>query len=300
MLTPSLDAKPAEVPAWSAVLRPLEWCVSRITAEVAQSIGTGERDLQKKLLLHLPRFSPAELDDPQMIRAEAERLACRLRLRRLAFERWTRQARVERLDRASLRFEPCDPGIARAIHERFHYIGTFHEGQHLGVFHVGSPEIPMALATLSPMDIGNLGAVFPSDDSRKRCLVLSRLFAFDWAPRNTISFLMGQLSRWAASELPEVYWLLTYLNPNLGFTGASYQASNWSLFLETGVRYAYLGDDYITYRALMAVPPATRPALHYSQYALQPLKLFRYYLRRRELRTLQARVLDREHPVLVG
>jgi hypothetical protein len=156
----------------------------------------------------------------------------------------------------------------------------------------------MALATLSPMDIGNLEPLFPVEDSRKRCLVLSRLFAFDWAPRNTISFLLGQMSRWAASEAPEVDWLLTYLNPNLGFTGASYQASNWSLILEMAVRYAYLDDDYITFRALMAVPPERRQALRYSQYALQPLKLFRYGLRRKEPRTMHARVSGRDDSVL--
>jgi len=48
---------------------------------------------------------------------------------------------------------------------------------------------------------------------------------------------------------PHVSLLLTYLNPNVGFTGASYKADNWVLFgEENDTRYLYLDGDYKTDR----------------------------------------------------
>ena len=48
---------------------------------------------------------------------------------------------------------------------------------------------------------------------------------------------------------PHVSLLLTYLNPNVGFTGASYKADNWVLFgQENDTRYLYLDGDYKTDR----------------------------------------------------
>jgi hypothetical protein len=73
--------------------------------------------------------------------------------------------------------------------------------------------------------------------------------------------------------------LLTYLNPNLGFTGVSYGASNWTHFVEVPARYAYLAGNYVTYRNLTSLPAARRRDLGYSQYQLAPLKILRYQLR---------------------
>jgi hypothetical protein len=251
-----------------------------LTKEVAFCSGAVERDLLKQVLLHLPRLDPDSLGGAAPLRAEIERLAARLITRQAPFERWARQLPLESLERDSLVFAPCRAEVARVIHERFHYIGSFREGRHLALFHSRAADIPLALATLSRMDIGNLTPFFPSAEARRQVLVLSRLFAFDWAPRNTVSYLLGQTYKFARARLPKVESLLTYLNPNLGFTGASYQASNWNTFLEVPARYAYLDGNYITFRAILELAPSARRSVRYSRVPLEPLKLLRYELRK--------------------
>jgi len=79
--------------------------------------------------------------------------------------------------------------------------------------------------------------------------VVSRIFAFDGTPKNSISYL---LSRAAESEhAAGIEDLTTYVNPNLGFDGVSYRASGWRLLgIEPGTTYRYLDDLYITDREL--------------------------------------------------
>ncbi|HUI42273.1 MAG TPA: hypothetical protein VL523_09910 [Terriglobia bacterium] len=276
----NLTEERAERLAWTSVLPRAEPLAGAAVKEYAAAAGASERDLRKQVLLHLPRFTPAEIERPDCVRAETERLGERLRARRLPYDDWAGHSRIERLETKSLRFGPVDDRVARVVHERFHYIGTFRAGRHLGLFLPGSANVPLALLTLSPMDLTNLAEMFPSQDDRDRVRVLSRLFAFDYAPRNTMSYLMGQARKWLRAELPQVGTLLTYLNPNLEFTGASYQASNWRPLLEVPARYAYLHGDYITFRSLMGLAPLKRAAVRYSQYRLQPLKLLRDELHR--------------------
>jgi hypothetical protein len=47
--------------------------------------------------------------------------------------------------------------------------------------------------------------------------------------------------------------LVTYVNPNLGFTGATYRAANWTrLAREHGTHYSYVDSVYVTDRQLIA------------------------------------------------
>src|SRR5579864_3508232 len=47
---------------------------------------------------------------------------------------------------------------------------------------------------------------------------------------------------------------LTYVNPNMGFTGSSYRASGWTqIGMEPGTTYRYIDDRYITDRELAAM-----------------------------------------------
>ena len=64
--------------------------------------------------------------------------------------------------------------------------------------------------------------------------------------------MLGRLSQYLTcgeTQRPKI--LLTYVNPNLGFTGASYEASNWVYFArEENTRYSYLDGYYVTDRVL--------------------------------------------------
>ena len=93
---------------------------------------------------------------------------------------------------------------------------------------------------------------------------------------------MAELAANSGAEI-----LLTYLNPNLGFTGASYRAANWTLLAyECGTRYQYIDSQYVTDRDLIGKYGTDNPMrlsqtlgtrLQVVHYGLAPLKIFAYY-----------------------
>lgn len=81
--------------------------------------------------------------------------------------------------------------------------------------------------------------------------VVSRVFAFEGAPKNSISYLLSRAAR--EESLLGTTELVTYVNPNMGFTGSSYRASGWDLLgTEPGTTYRYLDERYVTDRELEA------------------------------------------------
>jgi hypothetical protein len=116
--------------------------------------------------------------------------------------------------------------------------------------------------------------------------VLARVYAFDWAPANTLSFLMSQLMRSLRRRSDPPRMILTYLNPNVGFTGASYRAANWVLWgHEADTRYAYLDGRYVTDRELTRRFGSAEPSvldshlsgrIAFSRMALSPLDVYAY------------------------
>jgi hypothetical protein len=82
--------------------------------------------------------------------------------------------------------------------------------------------------------------------------------------------------------------LLTYLDPNLGFRGTVYRATNWVLFgREKKTRYLYLDDNYVTDRRmikeygtadLLKLRPLLGSRITSSHEPLRPLELYIYFL----------------------
>jgi hypothetical protein len=268
--------------SWRLIYPYLENEIRTLISDLPRPLFIGDRDLTRQLLLHLPRFSAEELGEASVIRAEAERLLSKIELRRLSNGFWRNRRSIDSFVKQDVSIRECNPQVARLIHESFHYIGSYHEGfAHLGLFHRQDEEFPVALASLAPMDIHRLEARFPSAEDRKKVLVVSRVFAFDWAPRNTISSLLGGVRRWLRNNMPEVQSLLTFLNPNLGFTGTSFKASNWKFYLEIEPASSYIDGDYVSYRALAGFPRDLRKNARRSLHHLAPLKLLRYDLQTR-------------------
>jgi hypothetical protein len=264
---------------WSVMYPGFESEVRIMIDDLSRMSYIRGRDLTRQLLLHLPRFSADELSDPRVIRAEAERLAAKIESKRMGYGFCGDRPRIGTLLKKDVELRECIPQVARIIHERFHYIGSYHEGiTHLGLFKNGAEEFPMALASLAPMDIRRLDPLFPSAEDKKKILVISRVFAFDWAPQNTISHLLAQVTRWVKKSMPEVESLLTFLNPNLGFTGASFKAANWNFFLEIEPVSSYIEGNYIPYRDLVSLPEHLRMNVRHCLHDLAPLKLLRYDL----------------------
>jgi hypothetical protein len=181
-----------------------------------------------------------------------------------------------------------DEETARIVLERFHYLGSHRlQSQHHGTFaEDGELSRLAAVFSVSPLDVRTIANALPDGVTGAEVVVLSRVFAFDWAPSNTLSFAMGKLIRGLRRRPDPPKLVVTYVNPNVGFSGASYRASNWMLWArEAGTRYAYLDRDYITDRALLRrfgttdpnkLAASLRKRLVFSRMKLSPLDLYAY------------------------
>jgi hypothetical protein len=249
------------------------------------------RSLEVEALLHLPRLAGRDgLVAGAPAAAEVERLSRRLQV---LYEPAIQLVRPPRIaPRASdLRFDTADEVLAETVMTRFHYL---HSARRASLhFASRTPEgRPAAVVSVSELDLGTLAGVLPFGIAPEETLVLSRVFAFDWAPQNTISHLLGQLERRIRAERPEIRLVLTYLNPNLGFDGASYRAANWFVLAhEIGTRYGYLGDDYVTDREIALLSELERRRVTYSVMRLAPLWIFARLVHRRDRRHEPARAV---------
>jgi hypothetical protein len=107
----------------------------------------------------------------------------------------------------------------------------------------------VALAVSSPLDVAHLSSLVGVRSLGRVSRVISRVFAFEGAPKNTISYLLSRVSQ--EERKAEVARLVTYVNPNMGFNGVSYRASGWGLIgEEAGTTYRYLDGRYVTEREL--------------------------------------------------
>jgi hypothetical protein len=252
-----------------------------------------EVDFRRQLLLHLPRIWRQQGEaDPEQIESEVLRLTSRLsqRLEEAPPEVIGRSLADVNLRQTSLGVVDID--LALAIHKCFHYLGSpRREGIHLGLY----AEVPdggsrplLSTVTLSPFDLRHIEDALPFGIRSDEVLVLSRLFAFPSAPWNTVSFTLGRLFSWLRTEAPYVKALLTYLNPNLGFRGTVYKATNWNVLgEEIKGRYLYICGDYVTDREAVRRYGTADPAklaatlgaaFCTSTKTLRPLKVLIYFL----------------------
>jgi hypothetical protein len=250
--------------------------------------GVSPRALEVESLLHLPRLA----DSTGLVRrapadAEVARLSRRLHTFYQPVEEVLCPPAVTP-ELSDLRFGVVEEPVAAIVAKHLHYLHSpRRQSLHFGSY--TSERRLVAMVSLSRLDIPPIAAALPDRVNPEETVVLSRVFAFDWAPRNTISHLLANVERRLREAQQEIRLLLTYLNPNLGFDGASYRAANWSLYgYEAGTRYGYLDDDYITDREIARLPAADRRRVVYSLMPLAPLMLFGRLLRRRDRRRLFA------------
>ena len=215
--------------------------------EVAEKAERPTRALHLQALLHLPQIANS--------RGEADRDDVRELLHDLAGE--LPVAVSWRVDRPvssprDLRFENVPMDVAMPLLLDFHYLRSPRlDGRSYGLYAAGEPR-PVAVCVSSPLDVEHLQRMLVHHgrvDAEPR--VMSRVFAFEGAPRNTLSHLLALAAREEARC--GVTDFVTYVNPNMGFTGASYLAANWHLLGdEPGTTYRYLDRRYITDRQLRA------------------------------------------------
>lgn len=147
----------------------------------------------------------------------------------------------------ALHFRRLNPAEANSIMETFHYLRSPREDSFPYGLHTAAGQLT-ALATSSPLDVEAIRSLLRDQGHLGEARVISRVFAFDGAPRNTISYLLAKIRE---EERALTSHLVTYVNPNMAFTGASYKASGWTLLgTEAGTKYRYLDHRYITDRRL--------------------------------------------------
>jgi hypothetical protein len=189
--------------------------------------------------------------------------------------------------------QQVDSAVAREIHERHHYIGSFHDGIHLALIAKRGDGEPISLVTLSEVDVAALNALIPPR-AQGTALVLSRMYSSYAAPKNTLSRTLAKTTAWLRHHHQRVKLLVTYCDPNLGFTGASYRAANWSLLGSERKRpYIYVDGEYTTLREIRQrygtyewgeVADLLGARVERSQVQLMPLQIYARYIRANEAR----------------
>jgi hypothetical protein len=223
---------------------PREPALLACTERVARAAGRPVEPLHLQALLQLPRVADEEGFAPvPLVEALVTELADELP----ESAEWLVPDGVS--SPRSLRFHEVGADHAFDVMKRFHYLRSPRkDGRAYGLSTEAGHLV--ALCVSSPLDVSHLSNLLlahgrPAGLSRS----ISRVFAFDGAPRNSISYL---LSRTVKAERRIGFTdLVTYVNPNLGFTGSSYRASGWTLLGdEPSTTYRYLDRRYITDREL--------------------------------------------------
>lgn len=120
-------------------------------------------------------------------------------------------------------------------------------------------EILAGCLIYSPM-FNNIAGSVCGEEYTDNVLELSRLFCFDWAGRNTESFLIGQSFKLLQECHPDKTILVSYADTDKNHLGIIYQATNWIYTgLGSGGVYKYILPDgqIVTRRGFSRFNPAT-------------------------------------------
>jgi hypothetical protein len=256
---------------WLHVLSSIQENLARHVDHFSELYKISPIDLKLRVLLHLPRYHPEELENHDLVYKEIARLAARTLELQREFKEWANQEPIGRLERNRAYVSEASEDTATIIHERFHYIGSVRTGRHFALYFAGQ-KTPAALATLSEMDVQKLKAYLPTPQE-KRSILLSRMFSFRWAPPNSISYLLGKVGRRLKKE-GQLESLLTWVNPNLGFHASSYRAANWTYVGSEPTTYRYIEGNYLTARQLFQKTQAPSFRIDTSQLRLAPLQVW--------------------------
>jgi hypothetical protein len=270
---------------------------------LANLVGPGDDWLlaEFRLILQMARFPLAEMTDPAIEQTEACRVLERIRREQQGFGHWLQGPGKEVAEPSGGVVKAVADDVAQALCRRFHYIGTPRDGVSLGLYlaSAAAEEPPSTLLVFSPFDLKRHCGALPKGCSPDQIVVLSRVYSFRWAPHNSFSYCFKRALRALEKAFPSLAMVLSYVNPNLGFTASSYLAANWLFFREErDTRYDYLDGEYITQREIErrfgraaheGPQPLLEERLTHSRISLAPLQLWAYPLRRSIREQLLAR-----------
>ncbi|MGC4943004.1 hypothetical protein ACLQ2O_33955 [Kribbella sp. DT2] len=218
-------------------------CAAPLFADSAMT-----RELETSLRLHLPRFADESgYVDLGPALAEAHRLHSLLGTR--SPERFTEVPQEQRLRPVrELSLQPIPERWGRLISENLHYLGVARsDAEHWAL---RSPESGAVHCYGCVSQVGFEGKRQAIDQvlgsPMTRIVSLSRVYAFPSRPRNAISYLIARLLR-TSRMAREADWVITTVDPNLGFSGSSYTSAGWKVLHQyTSQRYDYLDANFVT------------------------------------------------------
>src|SRR5258706_1434031 len=142
---------------------------------------------------------------------------------------------------SELDFTEVDEATAEIIHKYFHYIGHYRPVKH---FALSKNNKIVCLGSIDKCDLAYLKGILPNS------IVFTRFFAFRWAPRNCFSYFCSKLIKHLKYHGTET--LISFVNPNLGFSGSAYNKEQWKLIaFEHGTQYTYINNTYTTVTELV-------------------------------------------------
>jgi hypothetical protein len=223
-----------------------------VVSKVGERRGVEARGLAVRARLHLPRVArPDGTVGRRLALAEVSRSVRHLSADVTAIRRLVPTGGVRDLE--DLRFVVYDDDKAFAVFTHMHYLRSARPGSVNFALVDGSSGLPVALCSATPLDWRRLGSALEQRYGVpvQQIWDISRVYSFEVAPYNAISRLLAQVRRWFRSERRNVRLLVTTVDPNLGFTGASYRAANWQEWLRVRPRpYLYLNRQYVSPRQL--------------------------------------------------
>jgi hypothetical protein len=222
-----------------------------LVTQTARRVAVEPRALAVRALLHLPRVAT----DAGWIRRRELRRELTLNAAQLWSDERTarRHVPLEKFQLKDLIFQEIDSARAVPVLASLHYLRSVRPGsRHFGLVDPinGSP---VSLCSLSPLEWKCIGRGLRThfSISPERVWDASRVYSIDFAPTNAISFLLSRVRQHVRQNMLPVDLFVTAVDPNLGFTGSSYRASNWQQWMTVRARpYLYEHGRYVTPRQL--------------------------------------------------
>ena len=125
------------------------------------------------------------------------------------------------LDKNRVVLRPINSSIAKDLIIKHHYSHTWPVAKLVLGLYVD--EVLNAVIVYGHSATPRMAASLPS----KNYWELQRLFSFDWAGKNTESFLIAESIRYIKNNHKEIDCLVSFADPDQGHVGTIYQASNW-------------------------------------------------------------------------
>ena len=222
-----------------------------LVKESAFQVGVQPRALAVRALLHLPRVAtPTGWITKRQLRAELRLNAERLR----SDERAARSyVPFEKFQLHDLIFQEIDSARALPVLASLHYLRSVRPGSRHFALVDPTQGLPVSLCSMSPLEWKCVGRHLSTQFaiSPERVWDVSRVYSVDLAPPNVISFLLSRVRESLRRNRLPVDLLVTAVDPNLGFTGSSYRASNWQQWMTVQARpYIYENGRYVSPRQL--------------------------------------------------